>query len=182
MQSALIRALFEHNYSYNEQTESNFEQYEAAVMKAMAEYPNEAAIIRELIRIGSDIGRLEETCKITPGVPCKPMLAKPTKDIGSVLTRFENKKFTCEFKYDGLRGQIHYANGKVSIYSRNLENMTEAYPDIVEEFQRSLGQLGTITSFIIDSEIVAIHPITKQILPFQVLSTRSRKAAKVSEI
>ena len=84
MQSALIRALFEHNYSYNEQTESNFEQYEAAVMKAMAEYPNEAAIIRELIRIGSDIGRLEETCKITQGVRCKLMFAKPIKDIGAM--------------------------------------------------------------------------------------------------
>lgn len=59
--------------------------------------------------------------------------------------------------------------------------MTEAYPDIVEEFQKSLKQMN-ITSFIIDSEIVAIHPVTKQILPFQVLSTRSRKAAKVSEI
>lgn len=59
--------------------------------------------------------------------------------------------------------------------------MTEAYPDIVEEFQRGLQNLP-LKSLIIDSEIVAIHPVTKQILPFQVLSTRSRKAAKVSEI
>jgi DNA ligase-1 len=59
--------------------------------------------------------------------------------------------------------------------------MTEAYPDIVEEFQKSLKELN-ITNFIIDSEIVAINPVTKQILPFQVLATRSRKAAKVAEI
>jgi len=95
MQSALIRALFEHNYPPNEQSESSFEEYESVVMKAMAEYPNEAAIVQELMRVGTDINKLAETCKITPGVPCKPMLAKPTKDIGSVLTRFENKKFTC---------------------------------------------------------------------------------------
>lgn len=62
--------------------------YETAILKAMAEYPNEAAIIRELLRIGTKVEDLELTCKITPGVPCKPMLAKPTKDIGSVLTRF----------------------------------------------------------------------------------------------
>ena len=109
------------------------------------------------------------------------MLAKPTKDISSILNRFEGKQFTCEFKYDGLRGQIHLFNNKVSIFSRNLEDMTEAYPDIVNGIQECIKDLP-ITSFIIDSEIVAINPQTKQLLPFQVLATRARKATKINEI
>lgn len=82
-------------------------------------------------------------------------------------------KFTCEYKYDGLRGQIHYNEGKCQIFSRNLENMTETYPDIVEFVL--LSTKPEVKNFIIDSEIVAINTQTQKILPFQTLSTRSRK-------
>lgn len=76
--------------------------------------------------MGDDTGRLKEKCHIRVGIPVKPMLAKPTKGVREVLDRFETLSFTCEYKYDGFRGQIHFnrKTNTVEIYSRNLESMT----------------------------------------------------------
>lgn len=183
MQKALINALFEELFPSSMQTESNLEEYELTIKKAISEYPNEEVLIRTLVNLKEDFHKLAETCKLTLGIPCKPMLAKPTRGIADILSRFDGKKLTCEFKYDGLRGQVHYYGGKVQIFSRNLENMTEAYSDIVQSLQQNLtGKHGEVDSFILDCEIVAINIKTKQLLPFQVLSTRSRKATAVGDI
>lgn len=140
----------------------------------MNSYPNFREIVRTLQNCDGDVDELAERCKMTPGVPCKPMLAKPTKGIHVIFKRFEEKKFTCEFKYDGLRGQLHYSNGEVRIFSRNLEDMTSIYPDVCTLLQNHIDK-EKITDFIADSEIVAIDPNTNRILPFQVLMQRSKK-------
>lgn len=56
------------------------------------------------------------------------MLAKPTKAITEVLDRFEGKRFTCEYKYDGERAQVHYLeDGSIKVFSRNSEDMSVKY-------------------------------------------------------
>lgn len=69
-----------------------------------SELPSYDVVIPALLESG--IEQLREKCRLTPGIPLKPMLAKPTKAIGEVLDRFEGKQFTCEYKYDGERAQV----------------------------------------------------------------------------
>jgi len=116
------------------------------------------------------------------------MLAKPTKGVNIVLKRFENIRFTCEYKYDGFRGQIHYYTKKgqsaptVAIYSRNLENMTIAYPDVVEFLEKHIATLDNCDDFILDAELVAYDTVNDKILPFQLLTQRSRKIVTTKDL
>lgn len=141
--------------------------------------PDYNQIVAVLLEDGLD--SLKEKCKMKPGIPLKPMLAQPTKGIHEVLERFDSIEFTSEWKYDGERAQIHLnEKGVISIYSRNQENNTSKYPDIISRI--SSTKKDTVTSFILDCEAVAWDQERKQILPFQILSTRKRKDAIEADI
>lgn len=161
------------------------------------ELPSYEVIIPAILEGG--IFKLREACKLQPGVPLKPMLAKPTKSITEVLDRFEGKDFTCEYKYDGERAQIHFvshdtaqamatpapAAGKSSrgvsnIFSRNSEDLSKKYPDILAKLPTWVKE-GT-KSFVLDCETVAWDMVEKKVLPFQQLMTRKRKDVKVEDV
>ncbi|XP_058129853.1 DNA ligase 1 [Anopheles ziemanni] len=141
--------------------------------------PNYNQIVPVLLEHGID--ELVERCPMRPGTPLKPMLAHPTKGVQEVLQRFDGIDFTCEWKYDGERAQIHLLpDGSVQIFSRNQENNTSKYPDIIARLE--LTRTDKVESAILDCEAVAWDPEKQQILPFQVLSTRKRKDANEADI
>ena len=127
------------------------------------------------------------------------MLAKPTKSITEVLDRFEGKNFTCEYKYDGERAQIHYvaedspqhygsagstltkiSKGLSAIFSRNSEDLSKKYPDILAKLDTWVRK--ETKSFVLDCETVAWDLVEKKVLPFQQLMTRKRKDVKVEDV
>ncbi|KAF8807388.1 ATP-dependent DNA ligase [Phlegmacium glaucopus] len=163
----------------NEQLATRLEESTNIIKSVYSELPSYDKVIPALLEVGID--KLRDKCKLTPGVPLKPMLAKPTKAIGEVLDRFENKRFTCEYKYDGERAQVHkLEDGTVAVFSRNSEDMSKKYPDLVDQLPKCIKE--STHSFVLDAEAVAIDRTTGKLMPFQELSRRKRKDVKVEDI
>lgn len=78
-----------------------------------------------------------------------------------------------EPKFDGFRLQCHYSRKtkEVQLFTRGLESMVEAYPDIVEGMIKELD----VDEVIIEGEAIGYVPETGEFLPFQQTVSRKRK-------
>ncbi|CAH2038601.1 unnamed protein product [Thlaspi arvense] len=160
-------------------TKSPLEEAAKIVKQVFTVLPVYDIIVPALLTGG--VWNLPKTCNFTLGVPIGPMLAKPTKGVGEILNKFQDTVFTCEYKYDGERAQIHcMEDGTFEIYSRNAERNTGKYPDVALALSRL--KKPSVKSFILDCEVVAFDREKKKILPFQILSTRARKNVNVNDI
>ncbi|PRW32906.1 DNA ligase 1-like isoform B [Chlorella sorokiniana] len=163
----------------SEAVAGRLEQASQIVKQVYSECPSFDELIPALL--AHPIEEVPERVHFKPGVPIKPMLAKPTTGVTEVLDKFTDQEFTCEYKYDGERAQIHVLeDGSVKIYSRNSEDNTGKYPDIVSLIPKQLKP--GVTSVVLDAEAVAYDREANKVLPFQVLSTRARKDVTVDNI
>ena len=123
------------------------------------------------------------------GIPIRPAQAERLKTAKEILDKMGGK-CALEPKYDGLRCQIHidksrkfslqdesrlnlFENKKqyfVRIFSRNLENVTHMFPDVVAAAQKI-----NVKSAILDGEAIAFNPKTGKFLSFQETVQRKRK-------
>lgn len=184
--ATLLQALSDAAYKYfvKLKKEGTVKDAESNIKTAYVEHPDFELLANTLVQHGWN--ELEKYIHLLPGVPTKPMLAHPTKGIDEVLKRFDTAgEFTCEWKYDGERAQIHVQDhGKsVTIYSRNQENHTTKYPDIIARMREILDHEDCyVESCILDSEAVAYDREKDQLLPFQKLTTRKKKDVELEDI
>lgn len=177
----LPRRLCENNLPLS----SRIETAEAIIKKAYCQVPSFDALLDALLTV--PLTEIHNSITLLPGIPVVPMLAKPTKSILDVLKRLNGLRFTCEYKYDGERAQVHCTpGGETKVFSRNLLDTTEKFPEVPLYVRESCGSTD-VKSFVLDTEVVAFNRETGQFVPFQVLSTRkkteeSAESAKVQVI
>jgi DNA ligase-1 len=114
--------------------------------------------------VKEDINKIE----IKPGIPIVSKLVERENSPETVWERMPN--CFVQPKLDGLRGQIHFADGKAHVFSRNMEDMTENFPDIA----KSVSEIG-VNSIILDSEIIGYDKENDRYLTYQETMQRRRK-------
>lgn len=109
--------------------------------------------------------------QIEVGHPIKVMAAQRVKKLSDLFEKMPHG-LAAEFKYDGERVQCHKKGDQVTIFSRNMENITFQYPDVVERLQHQIKA----DEVIVEGEAVALVPgKTDEFQEFQVLMRRKRK-------
>ncbi len=113
--------------------------------------------------------------EIELGIPINVLLAEKSPSLEEALNTFENPAL--EYKFDGARCLIHKKGNKIWIFTRRLEDVTHAFPDIVDLVKKNVKS----DSCILDSEAVGLDPKTGKPVPFQALSTRIKRKYEIEK-
>ncbi len=128
----------------------------------------------------SDLGLIGETLwekglkgveKLTVivGRPIRSQLAERLPGPEKVIEKMG--KVNAQRKLDGFRVQIHKDGDKVRLFSRNLEETTLMFPEIVAGAKKQIKAKTAI----LDSESIGFNPDSEEFLPFQETTQRRRK-------
>ncbi len=155
-------------------------------------FDRELQYIREAMLISGDISQVAVLAKknilhnaiMRPFVPVSFMLADVMFSAEEIINYY-NKPLICEYKYDGIRLQMHKFDNKVRLFSRNLVDITYAFPELVKAAIESTIRNSDITihnqvDFILDGELIAFK--NDKPLHFQELQKRLRRKNVTDDI
>ncbi|HXH07874.1 MAG TPA: ATP-dependent DNA ligase, partial [Vicinamibacterales bacterium] len=155
----------------------------AKAARGRSEPPPAPASLRPLIEraynLCSDLGLVARTLyeggeaalrrfKVQVGRPIKMQFAERVKDLQEIVTRLG--RCAVEPKYDGFRCQVHKDGTRIRIFSRNQEDTTAMFPDVVE----ATRALVPARRAIFEGEALAYDANSGEYYPFQVTVQRKR--------
>jgi DNA ligase 1 len=148
---------------------------EGLLLDAIAQaFEADPAAVRRAAMAGGDVGAVALAAKhdalaevrIDYGTPIGFMLATPVP-FGDAYPDLDGRAWLIEDKYDGIRAQAHVRDGRVRLFSRRLNDVTVAYPELAAPLSSVRG------GAILDGEIVAIRD--DRVLPFRILQARLQR-------
>ncbi|NLD57761.1 MAG: ATP-dependent DNA ligase [Methanomicrobiales archaeon] len=155
---------------------------EGSVREAVAKaFGVDSSLVEHAQQALNDMGEVARLAKAGPAAladvqitlfhPVRMMLAQQGNIEGMVE---EHGEVAAEFKYDGSRFQFHKKGNWARLYSRRLEDVTGALPDVIQ-------QLLTATDHdvILDGEVIAVK--NGRPMPFQSVLRRFRRRHDIAE-
>ncbi len=110
-----------------------------------------------------------EKLKVRVGFPIRSELCERLPTPEKVIEKMG--EVDAQYKYDGFRVQIHKLGQKVRMFSRNLEDMSDMFP----ELKTAVLEQVKADEIILDTEALAYNPASEEFLPFQETTKRRRK-------
>jgi DNA ligase 1 len=128
------------------------------IARTLWEHPEEEEAQRVIAAMDVQVGK-----------PVHSQLAERLPSAEAIIAKMGT--VVAQYKYDGLRAQIHKDGAHVTIFSRNLEDQSHMFPELIE------GTLKQIRaeSVILDAEALAYNITSEEFLPFQETTRRRRK-------
>jgi DNA ligase-1 len=146
------------------------------MIEAIAEAAHlDSALVRRAAMLAGGLGPVAHAALVegAPGLrrfslklfqPVLPMLANPAQDMDDALGQLGEAAL--EWKLDGARVQVHKSDAEVRVYTRGLNDVTAAVPEIVEAVAPVPAR-----ELILDGESLALRP-DRRPQPFQVTMRR----------
>jgi DNA ligase-1 len=106
--------------------------------------------------------------------PVLPMLAQPAEDVAAALKDLGTALF--EWKLDGARVQVHKSGDEIRVFTRNLNDVTPAVPEVVAALRDV-----SASSLILDGEAIALRADGRP-HPFQITMRRFSRKLDVEAI
>ncbi|MEM4397032.1 MAG: ATP-dependent DNA ligase, partial [Candidatus Woesearchaeota archaeon] len=179
LRDSIIWAFFSEKLNINYDIEENQLESNPEYKRLTEKIQNAYDILNDYAEIAVLLAREKENAldniNIKPGKPLNLMLFYKAN---SIKEAFElGKPLAFEFKYDGFRLQIHKDNSEIKLFTRNLEDVSKQFPEII----KTISEIK-INKIILDAEAVAFDPKTKKSIPFQLISQRIKRKYNIEEL